>query len=222
MKKARKAEPDKPLLRNFLESSDPVVSFVRDIAWVAAVVGGIALLLFIASGTWPAIVAVESESMVHNMEVGDIIFLTGPDRSGEIQSMEEASLTGFGRFISHPDRDGNPVYGDVIVYRPNGDTSVHPIIHRAVRWVDESDGYAHAGYITKGDNNPRADQGLFYRGIGVIEPVKPEWVIGKAIFGIPLVGYLPLHIVEFAAVLIAIMIIYELIMRRRGKNGDKI
>ena len=60
------------LLGQLKESDNPVVSFARDIIWVVAVVAIVGILLFVVSGTWPAVVAVESESMVPNMQVGDL------------------------------------------------------------------------------------------------------------------------------------------------------
>ena len=40
----------KGALKAFRESDQPVVSFAREILWVVAVVGGIALLLFLICG----------------------------------------------------------------------------------------------------------------------------------------------------------------------------
>ena len=60
--------------------------------------------------------------------------------------------------------------------------------------VDGNTGYVknmdtiatHGGYITKGDNNPTSDQGsLYYANTGKIEPVQKDWVVGKALFAIP-------------------------------------
>lgn len=216
-------------VKRFLESDDPRAGWVKDALWVVGVVAGIALLLFLASGTWPAVVAVESESMVPNMNVGDLVFVAAYDRYGELTSWEEGEATGFVRFGDSPDRQGNQVYGDVIIFRPNGDDTVHPIIHRAMSWYDGNT--TAAGYITKGDNNPSIDQAAYYPGIGQIQPVRKEWIVGKAIFKIPLVGYFPLHIVEFAIVIIILMVVWEWYSRRReaeksadtdeGSSGEK-
>jgi signal peptidase len=206
------------LIDRFRTSSNPAVAFARDILWVVAVVGTIALVLFLVSGTWPAVVAVESESMVPNMQVGDLVLVVAPDRFGELQTWEEGEETGYARFAEYPDLQGQTPYGDVIVYRPNGADSVHPIIHRAIRWEE---GEPHAGYITKGDNNPIEDQRFSISGIGAIEPVKEEWVVGKALFAIPLLGYLPLNIVPFALLIIVLMIIHELYLRKREKDETR-
>ncbi len=200
-------------VKRFLESDDPKAGWVKDALWIIGVVGGIALLLFLASGTWPAVVAVESESMVPNMNVGDLVFVAAADRYGSLTSWEEGEATGYVKFGDSPDRQGKQVYGDVIIFRPNGDDSVHPIIHRAIAWYDENT--TTPGYITKGDNNPTIDQAAFYPGIGQIKPVQEEWIVGKALFKIPLVGYFPLHIVEFAVVIIILMVVWEWYSRRR-------
>ena len=110
------------------------------------------------------------------------------------------------------------MYGDVIVYRRLGDTDDDQIIHRSMCWVDvttegnttkytieEYDIYdeetinipelglhnkkpnpawTHSGYITKGDNNDVIDQ------ISDIcpQPVKLEWISGKARSELPWIG----------------------------------
>jgi len=105
-------------------------------------------------------------------------------------------------------------YGDVIVYQKYGNPNEKQIIHRAMCWVEmNSDGTytvpeycivdeesitikslgindykpSHSGFITKGDNpvtNTQADQ------VGGIcsEPIKPEWITGKARSEIPWIG----------------------------------
>jgi signal peptidase len=110
-------------------------------------------------------------------------------------------------------------------------TSVHPIIHRAIQYVTtdpvtEIKGVTfrvnytppHSGYITWGDNNPYPDQFSSIQGIGRIEPVKEEWVVGKALFAIPLVGYLPLHIVEVTIIIFVLIALHELYMRSNEKE----
>lgn len=107
-------------------------------------------------------------------------------------------------------------YGDVIIYKPLGRTDVSQIIHRAMCWVDVSQtngqttytiadygvynatsltipalglynrdpGWSHSGFLTKGDNNEVIDE------ITDIcpEPVKVEWISGKARSEIPWLG----------------------------------
>jgi signal peptidase len=213
------------LVSQFRTSDHWAVSLARDLLWIVAVVGGIALALFLICGTWPAVVTIESQSMVPHMNVGDLVIVVQKDRYGSFETWVEGKTSGNMMFGD---------YGDVIIYKPNGLTTIHPIIHRAIQYVDtvpvtEIKGIKlignytppHAGYITWGDNNPRPDQGLNYPGIGVIEPVKDEWIVGKALFSIPLVGYLPLHILEVTIVIVCLMVIHELYLRSRQEKQGK-
>jgi len=207
------------LVAQFRESDHWAVSLVRDLLWIVIVVGGVALALYLICGTWPAVVTIESQSMVPHMNVGDLVVVVQKDRYGHFETWIAGKQSGE---IKYSD------YGDVIIYKPNGLTSVHPIIHRAIQYLDNEPvteikgmkllkNYTppHAGYITWGDNNARPDQGLNYPGIGIIEPVKDEWIIGKALFSVPLVGYLPLHIIEVTFAVVGIMVLYELYQRSR-------
>ncbi len=232
MSESKKGKKEQSFFEKFRNSDNQAVSLVRELVWVAVVVGGIALALFLISGTWPAVVTIESESMVPNMNVGDLVLVVQQDRFGALQTWTDGKQDGYTKFGD---------YGDVIVYKPNGATNVHPIIHRARTWAEDgeavsfttgaeiqnsSKGYTapHEGYITKGDNNAVIDQGAWtnYRGLGPIQPVEKEWVIGKAIFAIPLIGYLPLNIVPIAIIIVIVMVLYELYARsRKGKPKGK-
>jgi signal peptidase len=171
------------------------------------------------------VVTIESGSMIPNMNIGDLVVVVQKDRYGEFMTWETGKQANVTKFNS---------YGDVIIYKPNGMTSVHPIIHRAVVYATTSSPLteirgdplkknytvAHDGYITWGDNNPVPDQFVSYPGIGTPEPVKDEWIVGKALFTIPLVGYLPLHIAEVVVVVVVIMILHELYLRSRENEGE--
>ena len=209
----------KGAVKRFRESDHPIIAFAREILWVVAVVGGIALLLFLVCGTWPAVVAVESESMLPNMHVNDLVFVVQKDRFGELQTFETGGNTGYMKFGR---------YGDVIIYRPNGASNIHPIIHRAITdqdasWFAANYGieFSHGGYLTKGDNNLGPDQKSSINGIGPIQPVKDEWIIGKALFSVPLLGYPTLHYPEFAAVVILLLIIHEVYVSRSEGEEKK-
>jgi len=291
------------LIAQFRTSDHWAVSLARDLLWVVCVVGTIAILLYLICGTWPAVVTIESESMVPNMNKGDLVFVAQMDRFGDFQTWDEGKVSGYKKFGD---------YGDVIIYRPNGFTDMwasvgllpfskqHPIIHRAMTWIPAgdpvptyiniyrgsvtpagylplapagttADGYrilstgtgtfdanytpgsrdlvmrnvsgenyvlpadtlvqysgyvmntsaitSHGGYITKGDNNYASDQGsLAFADTGVVEPVKKEWVVGKALFTVPYVGLLPLHIGEVIIVVIVLMVLHELWLRRKEAN----
>ncbi|MGD0534878.1 MAG: S26 family signal peptidase [Methanoregula sp.] len=292
------------MIHEFRTSEHWAVSLARDILWVAAVVGGIALALYLICGTWPAVVTVESGSMEPHMNIGDLVVVVQQDRFGPVQTWNEAKTTGYQKFGD---------YGDVIIYRPNGETDFwaqigllplskqHPIIHRAMTWVDAGEpepsylniyggsvtpteylpleisnmtvegykilytgatlppanltfssydliinnetgkyrlpssyvtsniGYiqygnatTHGGYITKGDNNQVSDEGsIMVAGVGMIEPVEKEWVVGKALFTIPLVGLLPLHIWEVVIVVIVVMVAWDWYAKRKETASGK-
>lgn len=195
------------------ESKDPKVNFIRDILLVFIVVAAIGCALFAVSGTWPAMVAVESESMVPNLNVNDLVFVVDENRYGGFMTMVEAQETGTVSFGG---------YGDVIVYQPNGVTGVTPIIHRAVTWIEAgfTGDAAHAGYITKGDNNDLIDQDPRFSAYGRMQPVKKEWIVGKALFAIPLIGFIPLHLFESALIVVLIIVIIELVSRKLKKNKE--
>lgn len=211
----------------FWRSEEQIPSAVREIASVLVTVGVIVAILLLVCGTWPAVVTIESESMVPNMNVGDLVLVVAADRYGALQSMDEGRDSGHEKF-------GLP--GDVIIYRPNGNTDLHPIIHRAMFRIEAGEeavfpsgirqvAYTapHDGYITKGDNNPVIDQVGWnnYRGLGgPIEPVKDEWIIGKAMYRVPYVGYLPLNIVPVIIIVVAIMILHELYLRSRARKEE--
>ncbi len=287
------------LIGKFRTSDHWAVYLARDLLWVVGVVGSIAILLFLICGTWPAVVTIESGSMIPHMNIGDLVVVVEKDRFGALQTWDDGKKSGYQKFGD---------YGDVIIYRPNGVTDMwasvgalplskqHPIIHRAITWVDAGDplpsylnlyrgsvtpteylplsvsgetasgyqvltptntagvlpnftpgandvtmktplgnyvlpagavvknaGYVrntstittHGGYITKGDNNNFSDPGYLTIAGKVVEPVEKEWVIGKALFTVPLVGLLPLNIGPVIVIVIIIMVLHELYLRRK-------
>jgi signal peptidase len=218
-------QPDRTLGERLRDPEDRWAGLARDLIWVVGVVALIALGLFLVSGTWPAVVTIESESMVPNMNVGDLVLVVAADRFGNLTTSEDGAVTGYGKFNTHPNSAGEAVWGDVVIYRPNGNTQYHPIIHRALEYVNESEAAArygadHAGYVTKGDHNEITDQNGTYAGIGRIQPVREEWIVGKALVAIPLVGYLPLHLFEVAAVVLGVMLLFELLSWWRHREPE--
>ena len=93
----------------------PLPGLVKDIIFVVVVVGGISLLSQLALGLWTPMVAVESGSMVPNLNIGDIIVVQGASRT-DVIPWDEAEKTGYTAF-------NNP--GDVILYRPYGKESMN-------------------------------------------------------------------------------------------------
>lgn len=148
--------------------------FVSDIIFVVLVIGAISVLSQAALGLWTPMVAVESGSMVPNLNIGDIVIVQGASRTTVI-SQEEAKLSGYTAFN---------MPGDVILFRPYGKERLTiidqakaligipyqadkatPIIHRALRWIEKGQpmweggpAAPFSGYITKGDHNDRIDQ----------------------------------------------------------------
>jgi len=166
-------------------------------------------------------VAIESGSMMHQDEpfgrygtinAGDMVLLVKVNQFKDIVTQVERD----------PKNYYYGDFGDVIVYRPYGNVNRDQIIHRAMCWVEYNEEYntftvegygiynessitikdlglnnyipnpPHSGYITKGDNpitNDRADQSP---GGICDQPIKLEWVSGKARCELPWIGTLNL------------------------------
>lgn len=218
-------------LLDSIQPKNPVMVFLRDVLCVLLIVAAIGGVLFAVAGTWPALVAVESGSMETNLSTYSLVFVVDENRFGGWMPQDQAITEGAPKVFNW--------YGDVLVYQPNGMTGVTPIIHRAITTITAEEaatiwGYegsaAHAGVITKGDNqetNTLCDQlGQFPRyGIARMEPVKEEWIVGKALFAIPLVGWIPLHMIEslIGAIVLILGIDFSsrLIAKKRAEKNDR-
>lgn len=156
---------------------------VVDLAKSLAIVAVVSAVLFAYSGVWPPLVVVQSGSMEPNMYKGDVVLVRAVEGTGP--GAVNTYRGGGGEHFGMP--------GDVVVYSSPEDGRASPIIHRAMYWVDEGeriDGI-HAttsGYVTKGDANSASDQRI---GI-TTSPVEPEWIRGRAVLRVPLVGYVRL------------------------------
>lgn len=208
-------------LKDLLHPKSEGASFVRDIIVILLIVAGIGIVLFGVSGTWPALVAVESGSMEPNLPTYSLVFVVDENRFGDWMTQEEAQASDASKVFNE--------YGDVIVYQPNGMTGVTPIIHRAITTVTKEEsvalGYPHEGIITKGDNpitNSEIDQGNYFPKYNVImEPVKEEWIVGKAVFAIPLIGWVPLHLIESILIAAVIIVCIEVVSRVLAKRKNQ-
>ncbi|CAG0960235.1 signal peptidase I [Methanosarcinales archaeon] len=180
----------KETIKKIKESDNFWIGLFRDFLFVLIVVAIFSSISYIALGRFSPMVAVESKSMVPNLNIGDIIFIESSDRS-KIITYEEGKKTGYLSF---------GYYGDVILYMRSGNEKRTPIIHRAMYYVNKDEpmwpggpSAPYAGYITKGDNdntNAVYDQ---QGSISYLQPVKKEWIIGVARFRpIPLIGCVPL------------------------------
>jgi signal peptidase I len=162
--------------KKFWKTDNYWLALLRDILVAFLVVAVIMSVVYAYSGSVTPLVAVQSESMTPQINIGDVVLLRGLDRV-QVVTNKEGKATNYQSF-------GN--YGDVIVYKPNGAKDATPIIHRAMYWVNAGDRLpnnqtaAHAGFITKGDHNQDYDQPLLFGGMPPVEPVKPEWIIGVA------------------------------------------
>jgi signal peptidase len=180
----------KEKIKKIRESDSFWAGLLRDFIFGLMVVTIFSSVSYIALGRFSPMVAVESGSMIPHIQIGDIIFVESADRT-EIITNEEGKKIDYSSFNE---------YGNVILYKPHGKDGATPIIHRAMYYVEKGDPMwtrgppaPHAGYITKGDNsktNAAYDQ---QGSISYLEPVKKEWVIGKAIFRrVPILGCISL------------------------------
>ncbi|CAJ36347.1 S26 family signal peptidase [Methanocella arvoryzae] len=172
-------------IKKFKEKHPEIYSFAQDLIFSLAIVALIALILYAYAGTWPPEAAVIGTSMLPNLQAGDLVLLQSIERS-PVKTYEESIATDYITYNG---------YGDVIVYYPHGDTSRSMIIHRAIRWVNESEpmwpggpAAPHEGYITLGDNN----RGVYDQAgsVSYNDPVRKEWVHGVVKFRVPYLGYL--------------------------------
>lgn len=172
-------------IKRFFAAHPDLYQFVKDLAFSLAFIAAIALALYLYAGTWSPVVSVDGVSMQDHMHAGDLVLVQGLSR-GDVKTYEESVITGYRQFGDH---------GDVIVYYPMGDRSQPMVIHRAIRWVNESEPMwpgglpaPASGYITLGDNNNNiTDQ---ESNICYLQPVRPEWIHGIARFKVPYLGYL--------------------------------
>ncbi len=190
---------------------DDILGTLKDVAYALIIVAVILGTGYALTGTWPFMVAVESGSMVPHLNIGDVVIIVSPARKN-IVTWVEGKKIGYRSFGD---------YGDVIVYHPNGNDHVTPIIHRVIAWVNRGQPIvginrttgklgelrvyhnmlivtnkpigkvviaSSSGYITQGDHNPIPDEPELTR------PVKPDWIVGVAVYRIPYVGYFRLII----------------------------
>ena len=177
-------------IKKFKIAHPNIYQLIQDLAFSLAVVAVIALILYAYSGTWPPEAAVSGTSMLPHLQNGDLVLLQNIDRS-PVHTYDGSIATGYKTYEE---------YGDVVVYYPHGDTSSKMVIHRVIKWVNESETMyvdpssgseikaPHSGYITLGDNN----NGI-YDQMGNIcynDPVRPEWIHGVVKIRVPYLGYL--------------------------------
>ncbi|QLG49776.1 S26 family signal peptidase [Natrinema halophilum] len=200
--------------RWLLETDDRMVAVSRNIAMAFVGVAVASLLLFAISGQFPVLVAVESGSMSPNMQTGDLVFIVEEDRFADGAAIDGTGVVTLDRGQeSEYQKFNNP--GDVIIFRPNGDPTATPVIHRAHFWVEDGENWvqtaadpglmngatctdipscpaSHDGFVTKGDANEAYDQ-VPHSGAETTV-VSPHWVTGKAMTRVPWIGQIRLTI----------------------------
>jgi signal peptidase len=166
-------------------------------------------------------VAIESGSMMHRNEpfgrlgtidAGDMVLLVKVNTRHDVVT----------RVAGDPDNFHYGDYGDVIVYHPYGDQDRDQIIHRAIAWVEYHEEYhtysvegyglenvttitipelglqrytpvtPHSGFLTKGDNPDTNDKCDQVSSNICLDPIKVEWISGKARGELPWIGTLNL------------------------------
>ena len=197
--------------------------FIRDILISVAIVGLILAALWGYTGQFPhsPMVVVTSGSMMHDdapfgrigtIDPGDLVLVKKVYGRGDVvtRGARDNPTT---KHRTYGD------YGDVIIYYPMGNTDRVPIIHRAICWVEKNDDGTYtvkeygiynassitiselhlsnykpenSGFITKGDHNEYPDQ--IPNGGICAQPVKVDWIVGKARGEIPWFGLIKLMI----------------------------
>ncbi len=130
--------------------------------------------LSLLTGTSLPIVSVVSDSMYHTnhfdawwLENGGLYSQYNIDKDTfKTFVMPNGLSKGDLLFVVHANE---PKVGDILIYKRNG--SPLTIVHRLVSIEEDH-------YIIKGDNNKQADAS-----------VNKEYVIGKVVFGVPVLGY---------------------------------
>lgn len=219
-----KASAMKKLKKHFIKfwkSEDERIVFLRDIL-IMIIAGLIVLssLWIYTAQPFPKapMVVIESGSMMHRnppygrlgtIDPGDIVLVKA------VHSHQDVNTQADGKGKTYGD------YGDVLIYRPMNRTDRTPIIHRAICWVELNEwgrynvpeygivnessitipelrisNYRplHSGFITAGDHNLELGGGADQASSICPQPVKVEWIIGKARGEIPWLGALKLAI----------------------------
>jgi len=112
-------------IKKFYHSDSFWAGLFRDVLFVVAVVAIFSSVSHVALGLWTPMVAVESESMIPHIQIGDIILVESVDRKEIITYME-------GKQLNYTSFDN---FGDVILYKTYGREEVTPVIHRAMYFV---------------------------------------------------------------------------------------
>jgi signal peptidase len=126
-----------PAANRILAVIGKLKSIIIALILVVLIIGG----LFAYSGSWPPLVVVESDSMQHSdttsyigvIDTGDLVIQKGISNLSEVTPFLNAYASAYAKnFAPGSEYMTYGEYGDVVIYRPLGRTSVTPIIHRAL------------------------------------------------------------------------------------------
>jgi signal peptidase len=123
----------------------PVVLFLRDAGIALAFVVCVLLAMFFYTGLWPPLVVIESNSMMHTedntrkigvIDTGDLVLVKKVNSVPDIQTYVQGFVSGHRTYGD---------YGDVVIYKPLGQSDYTPIIHRAMLYlVANGDGVSYS------------------------------------------------------------------------------
>jgi len=113
-----------------------IVLFLRDAGVAALLVACILIAMYAFTGKWPPLVVVESNSMMHGEEntshigaidTGDLVLVKKVDSVGDIETYLDGFISGHRTYGD---------FGDVVIYKVNGQDTRTPIIHRAMVYLE--------------------------------------------------------------------------------------
>jgi len=205
--------------KKFWKSENTKISLLRDIFIALSLVLIILLALWIYTGQWfgAPMVAIESGSMMHpnepfgrigTIDAGDMVLLVKVNSKSDISP----------QIARDPNEYHYWDYGDVIIYRPYGDSNRDQIIHRARCWVEVEYDNGNRTYtveqynitnaasvvipelgLTKEKAYKPSHSGFITKGDNnnacdqlyaslCNEPIKVDWISGKARGELPWIG----------------------------------
>ena len=123
----------------------PGLQFLRDAGIALALVLSILVVMYAYTGLWPPLVVVESDSMMHSndntsyigaIDTGDLVLVKDVDSVTDIHTYMDGYTSGHKTYGD---------YGDVVIYRVNGQLTSTPIIHRAMIYLQgNADGVSYS------------------------------------------------------------------------------
>lgn len=117
----------------------PALLFLRDAGIALVFVASILLAMYAYTGLWPPLVVVESSSMMHSednvsyigvIDTGDLVLVKSVDEASDVETYMDGYTSGHRTYED---------YGDVIIYRVNGNELGTPIIHRAILYLEANE-----------------------------------------------------------------------------------